>query len=527
MAARRSSGVMAAWADAQRRQQRQREAQERAWRAAQEAQDKAYRAAARAQARDVREAWRAYQADREADAAARTSHVEAHVSALTSVLRAVLAAPPFRLEQLIRPVQVAPFNPGQLGVPFVLPDQRAYQVPAPTGMRALSGSARRDYEEARRQAQAKFEQDWRIVCQREEQRQHQLDTYHREYQTWAEQERTRISEHNAQVGQIGQKLAAGEPGAIADYFAAALQASAGWPDSFPRHASVTWDPSARELVVNWQLPGFSVVPLVSRYRYIRSDDRETQVNRSAGERKTIYRQVLAQSALSVFTMAFRADEGRQLDFVTVNGFVTSADPRTGRAGQTFLLTVRARREEFTRLELSNVDPVLCLEGLHGQLSPRPESLVPVQPFRTANVPGSAPADDAPASGTNLMDLDPIDFEDLVAELFRAMGMEVMTTQRSGDGGVDVRAMDPDPIRGGKLVIQVKRYRSTIPPAPVRDLYGTMLHEGAVKGILVTTAEFGPSAQEFAAGKPLTLIGGSQLSDLLARYGIAGPAPGAS
>jgi len=29
--------------------------------------------------------------------------------------------------------------------------------------------------------------------------------------------------------------------------------------------------------------------------------------------------------------------------------------------------------------------------------------------------------------------------------------------------------------------------------PVRDLYGTMMHEGAAKGILVTTAEFGPSA----------------------------------
>jgi restriction system protein len=98
-------------------------------------------------------------------------------------------------------------------------------------------------------------------------------------------------------------------------------------------------------------------------------------------------------------------------------------------------------------------------------------------------------------------------------------MEVMTTERTGDGGVDVRAMDPDPIRGGKLIIQVKRYNNTLPPAPVRDLYGTVLHEGATKGILVTTAEFGPSAQEFAKGKPLGLIGGKQLADLLARYEI--------
>jgi hypothetical protein len=83
----------------------------------------------------------------------------------------------------------------------------------------------------------------------------------------------------------------------------------------------------------------------------------------------------------------------------------------------------------------------------------------------------------------------------VAALFKAMGMEVMTTTRTGDGGVDVQAMDPDPVRGGKLVIEVKWYRNTIPPAHVRDLYGTMLHEGATKGIFVTTAEFGPSAQE--------------------------------
>jgi len=52
----------------------------------------------------------------------------------------------------------------------------------------------------------------------------------------------------------------------------------------------------------------------------------------------------------------------------------------------------------------------------------------------------------------------------------------------------------------------------------------MLHEGATKGILVTTAEFGPSPQEFAAGKPLTLLGGRQLADLLAGHGIGQYAP---
>ena len=208
-----------------------------------------------------------------------------------------------------------------------------------------------------------------------------------------------------------------------------------------------------------------------------------------------------------------------VDTATINGFVPGADPATGRRSKVFLLTVTAARAAFTRLDLSRVDPASCLEGLRGQLSPRPENFTPVHPVQLAAAAASEPSDDIGAGQADLLTLDPIDFEDLVAALFKAMGMEVMTTERSGDGGVDVRAMDPDPIRGGKLVIQVKRYRSTIPPAPVRDLYGTMVHEGATKGILVTTAEFGPSAQEFAAGKPLTLIGGAQLVDLLARYGV--------
>ena len=179
----------------------------------------------------------------------------------------------------------------------------------------------------------------------------------------------------------------------------------------------------------------------------------------------------------------------------------------------------ADRHSFARLDLAKVDPISCLEGLKGQLSPRPETLAAVRPVRLAAASGTEPTDEAGSQDADLMGMDPIDFENLVAALFHAMGMQVMTTARTGDGGVDVQAMDPDPVRGGKLVIQVKRYRNTIPPAPVRDLYGTMLHEGATKGIFVTTAEFGPSAQEFAAGKPLTLIGGRQLADLLARYKV--------
>jgi restriction system protein len=203
--------------------------------------------------------------------------------------------------------------------------------------------------------------------------------------------------------------------------------------------------------------------------------------------------------------------------VTVNGYVSQADPATGRTAKVFVLTVTAPRAALSGVDLMRADPVACLQGLRGQLSARPEKPVPVQPSRLASRDAGEDAASGDSGAVSLLEMDPVDFEDLVAELFQAMGMQVMTTARSGDGGVDIQAMDADPIRGGKIVIQVKRYSATLPPGPVRDLYGTMLHEGATRGILVTTSEPGPSAREFAAGKPLTLIGGQQLTSLLSRH----------
>ena len=92
------------------------------------------------------------------------------------------------------------------------------------------------------------------------------------------------------------------------------------------------------------------------------------------------------------------------------------------------------------------------------------------------------------------------------------------TQSSRDGGVDAVAFDPDPIRGGKIIIQAKRYTNLVGVSAVRDLYGTMLNEGAMKGLLVTTSYFGTDAYEFAKDKPLTLINGEELLYLLQKHG---------
>ena len=78
--------------------------------------------------------------------------------------------------------------------------------------------------------------------------------------------------------------------------------------------------------------------------------------------------------------------------------------------------------------------------------------------------------------------------------------------------------DPDPIRGGKIVIQAKRYTNVVGVAAVRDLYGTVMNEGATKGILITTSDYGSDSYNFAKDKPLTLLNGSNLLHLLEKHG---------
>jgi restriction system protein len=52
----------------------------------------------------------------------------------------------------------------------------------------------------------------------------------------------------------------------------------------------------------------------------------------------------------------------------------------------------------------------------------------------------------------------------------------------------------------------------------KQYMATVHNEGATKGILVTTSTYGPDAYEFAKGKPLTLLSGSELLYLLGQHG---------
>ena len=106
-----------------------------------------------------------------------------------------------------------------------------------------------------------------------------------------------------------------------------------------------------------------------------------------------------------------------------------------------------------------------------------------------------------------LSLSGLELEDEMAVLCRRLGYRVESTPFSGDGGVDLILRNKN---GKKVVVQCKSYQSPVGPAAVRELYGSMMHFGADKAVLVCPAGFTRGAEEFVKGKRIDLVSASDL-----------------
>ena len=122
-----------------------------------------------------------------------------------------------------------------------------------------------------------------------------------------------------------------------------------------------------------------------------------------------------------------------------------------------------------------------------------------------------------AAYEDINSLSGVEFEMVCKKLLENMGFAVETTKTSGDGGIDLIAYNSQPLLSGKYIIQCKRYAGSVGEPIIRDWYGVVTSERANKGILMTSGVFTKQAQIFADGKPIELIDGVKLRDLLQDY----------
>ncbi|MBU2494678.1 MAG: restriction endonuclease [Bacteroidetes bacterium] len=334
------------------------------------------------------------------------------------------------------------------------------------------------------------------------------------------------AEFNAKIDEMKNRYFELDQSSILEYCEMVLNNSE-YPDSFPKSFELEYNPENKILIVEYNLPPIESFPRIKEVKYVASKNELNEVYISDVQLNKMFDESMYKIALRTIHELFEADNAGALEAVSFNGWVTSINKATGKKEHNCILSIQTKKSEFIEIDLSNVDPKICFRNLKGVASSKLSTLTPIQPILQISksdkrfVDGYNVTNDIDSS-TNIAAMDWEDFEHLIRELFekefQSNGGEVKVTQASRDGGVDAIAFDPDPIRGGKIVIQAKRYTNTVGVSAVRDLYGTVVNEGATKGILVSTADYGPDAYEFSKGKPLTLLNGSNLLHLLEKHG---------
>ena len=75
----------------------------------------------------------------------------------------------------------------------------------------------------------------------------------------------------------------------------------------------------------------------------------------------------------------------------------------------------------------------------------------------------------------------------------------------------------------RVLVQCKQWRTRrVGVKPVSELFGVMTSESAARGILVTCGSFTREARSFAEGKPLALVEGPELWELVRSVKTASP-----
>jgi len=442
------------------------------------------------------------------------------------------------LTQVLSEDYTSPFDRFRLtqnSVPFLLPkeletirrppDEMSYFASVPTpGFfgRLLPGNVRRHHA-LLEQAASRYQQALREYEEWGRARQRKIEVLRAEHENLVEKLNREVRQRNKEVDELETAYRNGEGEAILLHTTLIL-ARSDYPKGFPRQCGVRYVPESRELVLNFELPKVDVVPKMSEFRYIKSRQELAEKPQKQAEIKELYQDIVSALALRTLHQVFKSDQGNYVQVVAFSGFIDAVDPATGKDIRPYLVSLRATKERFQELDLRRVDKRVCLRNLGAQVSPEPTELVAIKPVVEFDMVDKrfveqknilADLDSRP----NLMELNPFEFEALVSDLFGKLGLETKLTRSSRDGGVDAVAFDTRPVLGGKVVIQAKRYRDTVGVAAVRDLYGTMINEGANKGILVTTSGYGPDAFEFAKDKPIELISGGGLLALLEQVGV--------
>ena len=338
--------------------------------------------------------------------------------------------------------------------------------------------------------------------------------------------RVKKEDYNKQIDCFFTNFEKGDKNAIERYYLLFLN-QIKLPFLYDREVEIEYFTDSKILVIDIVMPSIDAYPTLKKVTYVKSTGEYSETYHTETYLKKMYDKAIYDLVLLILNTSFEQDKANNIEAIVLNGKVSTIDKASGNEISPYILSVNISKENFKGLNLEFIDSKEWFKGSRGVSAATFSKVTPVAPVIKISreddrfIEGYQVVDNIDDT-VNLAAIDWQDFENLIREIFHqefsSNGGEVKITQASRDGGVDAIAFDPDPIRGGKIVIQAKRYTNVVGVSAVRDLYGTVMNEGATKGILVTTSNYGNDAYEFAKGKPLTLMNGANLLYLLEKHG---------
>jgi hypothetical protein len=110
-----------------------------------------------------------------------------------------------------------------------------------------------------------------------------------------------------------------------------------------------------------------------------------------------------------------------------------------------------------------------------------------------------------------MHLSDLELEKLAEQVYKNLGYTVQHVGQTGDHGIDVLLINPN---NQKEIVQCKQWSKPVGEATLRDLYGAMMHDRAVRGWIWAPRGFSGPAKAWANGKPIVLVDDAEINRLI-------------
>ncbi len=318
----------------------------------------------------------------------------------------------------------------------------------------------------------------------------------------------------------------GQPEAVEKFLLLGLEQE-NLPGPLSKNVDLEYQRDSRTLFVSMELPHPAEIPKAQSAAFDPATKQVHVTEYTPEAFAAMYDDIVLKLILRSFHDIYAADEAGIVDAISLHGWVRTLNRGNGQYENICIASLFCTRNEFSGINLAQVDPALCFRYLKGISGPSLHELTPIPTRFTLSkkskeqVPAARPLEPLDG-GKNLSLVSWAEFETLVLDLFNkelaGNGIEMAPMSAGRDNRLEALGIDADPLRGGTYLLHAHRSIEPLGMEAVQAVYGALMHEGAIKGILTTTGDFTPEALAFARQKPLSLLDGKALQDLFDKHG---------